>query len=170
MTGRVVCVVPALDAAGSVGDVIRGLRASMPESCIVGIDDGSSDRTAEVLRAACDRTIVHERNRGKGAALRAGLAEALALGADTVITLDADGQHDQLDLAALVDAIAGAVLRRIEEPELALPVAQDVRLEIGECADLSDGKEFLDRLVGGHQSCSGRSSRAISAVIDWRAG
>src|SRR6185436_17381868 len=46
-------------------------------------------------------------------------------------------EHDQLDLAALVDAVPRAVLGRVQESELALPVPQDVRLQIGELADLA---------------------------------
>src|SRR5207247_11023498 len=52
-------------------------------------------------------------------------------------------EHDQLDLAPLVDTIPGAVLRGIEEPELTLPVSQHVRLQVGELAHLADREEFL---------------------------
>src|SRR3982074_1942142 len=47
-------------------------------------------------------------------------------------------QHDELDLAPLVHAIARAVLGGIEEAELTLPIAQHVRLQVGELADLTD--------------------------------
>src|SRR5467141_322328 len=57
-------------------------------------------------------------------------------------------KHDKLDLAPLVHAIARAVLGRIEEAELALPVAQHVRLQVGELADLTDREELLDWLGG----------------------
>src|SRR5258708_6019170 len=73
-------------------------------------------------------------------------------------------QHDQLDLAPLVDAVAGAVLRRVQEPELALPVAQHVRLQVGELADLADREELLDRMRGAHRHCSALSSRSISSA------
>jgi glycosyltransferase involved in cell wall biosynthesis len=151
VTGRVVCVIPALDAAGSVGAVIGALRASMPDARTVGIDDGSSDRTAEVMRASCDRTIVHERNRGKGAALRAGFAEALALGADTIVTLDADGQHDPACAVRLVaaldraDVVVGARRRDAGDMPLrrrmtnALSVAAARRLTGCELADPQSG-------------------------------
>src|SRR5690242_15039021 len=58
-------------------------------------------------------------------------------------------EHDQLDLAPLIHTISGAVLGRIQETELTLPVAQHVRLQVGELADLTDGKELLDGLGGG---------------------
>src|SRR5436190_1712141 len=55
-------------------------------------------------------------------------------------------QHDELDFASLIHTVAGAVFRRIQEPELALPVPEHMRLEIGELAHFADGKELLDRL------------------------
>src|SRR5689334_302852 len=81
-------------------------------------------------------------------------------------------EHDQLDLAPLVYAVPRPVLRRTEKPELALPIAQHVRLETGELTDLADRKEFLDGFrLGGrtHRSCSDRSSRAISSGTAFRA-
>jgi hypothetical protein len=66
---------------------------------------------------------------------------------------------DQLDLATLIDAVAGSILRGIQEAELALPVAKDVRLELRELADLADAEELLHGF-GGHASCSARSSRS----------
>src|SRR5207237_6793378 len=62
--------------------------------------------------------------------------------------------------------VAGAVLGGIEEAELALPVAQHVRLEIGELAHFTDRKELLDRLRRAHRPphCSGLRSRSIRSA------
>jgi glycosyltransferase involved in cell wall biosynthesis len=57
------------------------------------VDDGSSDGTAGAAEAAGATLIRHQRNRGKGAALRTGLERALKLGARVAVTVDADGQH-----------------------------------------------------------------------------
>src|SRR5881397_2502163 len=57
-------------------------------------------------------------------------------------------EHDQLDLATLVHAIARSILGGIQEAELTLPVAQHVRLQVGELADLADREELLDGLGG----------------------
>src|SRR2546422_8126117 len=51
-------------------------------------------------------------------------------------------------------AVARAVLRGVEEPELTLPVAQHVRLEVRQLADLADREEFLHRIRGAHRQCS----------------
>src|SRR5712664_929602 len=83
-------------------------------------------------------------------------------------------EHDQLDLAPLVHAIARAVLGGIEEAELALPVAQYVRLQVGELADFADREELLNwlgRRAAGHRpppSPSALSSRSIRSLTAWR--
>src|SRR5689334_1733599 len=80
-------------------------------------------------------------------------------------------EQDQLDLFTLIDAIAGAILGRIEKAKLALPIAQDVRFEPGELAHLADREEFLNRIgCTAHASCSARSSRAISSCAASFAG
>ena len=108
MMGLVACVIPALNAERSVGSVVRGLRRAVPTAFIIGVDDGSSDGTGSVMRAECDRTVVLATNRGKGAALRAGFADALALDPVAIISLDADGQHDPDCAPSLVSALDDA--------------------------------------------------------------
>lgn len=108
MSTRVACVLPALDAAATLPGVVAGLRSSLPDAIVVGVDDGSRDHTALLMRELCDEVVVHERNRGKGAALRSGFAVAAARGCEAVLTIDADGQHDPARAPALVAALAGA--------------------------------------------------------------
>jgi glycosyltransferase involved in cell wall biosynthesis len=88
---NVLALIPALNAAESIGAVIRDCK--MVNENVVVIDDGSADHTAEVARAAGAQVVTHAVNRGKGAALKSGFAYALEHGYDAVITLDADGQH-----------------------------------------------------------------------------
>src|SRR5436309_14577041 len=76
-------------------------------------------------------------------------------------------EHDQLDLAPLIHTISRAVLGGIQETELTLPVAQYVRLQVGELADLADREELLNGLGGcaAHRpppSPSAFTSRSIS--------
>src|SRR5256885_17227223 len=97
--------------------------------------------------------------------LLAGALDGVLLGVEQVFD-----QHDQLDLAPLVHPVAGAVLGRVQEPELAFPVAQHVRLEIGELTHLADGEELLDRLRRAHRPppspphCSAFTSRSLKSV------
>jgi glycosyltransferase involved in cell wall biosynthesis len=91
MPTRRIAAVPAFQAATTLGAVVAGLREGFDEVWVV--DDGSTDDTARVALASGARLLRHERNRGKGAALRTALAQAAAEGVDALVTVDADGQH-----------------------------------------------------------------------------
>ena len=114
MSADLVCVIPALDAGATLAAVVAGLRLALPRAYVVVVDDGSSDETRAVASAVADEVVGFARNRGKGAALLAGFAAALDIGASAVLTIDADGQHDPslapLLLAGLAhaDVVVGA--------------------------------------------------------------
>jgi hypothetical protein len=101
-------VIPALDAAATVGDVVQATRTVLPHALITVVDDGSGDRTSEIAHAAGAAVLRFERNRGKGAALRAGIAALVAREVAAILTLDADGQHDPAHGPALLAALEGA--------------------------------------------------------------
>jgi glycosyltransferase involved in cell wall biosynthesis len=106
----VVCIVPTFNAASRVGDVVAGLRRSTRGCVIIGVDDGSEDDSATTLRRSCDDVITFAVNRGKGAALQAGMDRALEHGAGTVLTIDADGQHDPAAAPSLIAALGACDL------------------------------------------------------------
>ncbi len=91
MSEKELIIVPAYNAAQTVGDVVRSCREFVNN--IVVINDGSRDETAGAATIAGAEVVTHPTNRGKGAALKTGFAWALERGYDIVITLDADGQH-----------------------------------------------------------------------------
>jgi glycosyltransferase involved in cell wall biosynthesis len=102
MSGRYCVVIPAFDAAKTIGGLIHGVKAQgLP---VVVVDDGSTDRTAELASKQGAIVISHLRNQGKGAALRTGFEYALRSRYDGVITMDGDGQHDPGDIPQLVRA------------------------------------------------------------------
>lgn len=105
MTGKVVVVMPALNAEATLVPVVRGLRKALPESFIIGVNDGSTDGTGALLRSSCDRAIEFPSNRGKGAALRAGFTAAMERECWAVLTIDSDGQHDPAFAPSLLDAL-----------------------------------------------------------------
>lgn len=91
MTEKIAVIIPALNAERTLPRVVVDARAQLEP--VLVIDDGSTDATGDVARAAGATVIRHSVNRGKGAALKTGFAWALENGFDGVITLDADGQH-----------------------------------------------------------------------------
>ncbi|MBX3182747.1 MAG: glycosyltransferase family 2 protein [Polyangiaceae bacterium] len=91
--GQIVFVIPAYQAAASVGGVVRELLRVAPGARVLVVDDGSTDRTSEVARAAGAEVLRHAVNLGKGAALTMGLTAAAQRGARAAVSLDADGQH-----------------------------------------------------------------------------
>ncbi len=94
---RITAILPAYNEEISIGSVI--LRARQHADRVIVIDDGSSDATAEVARLAGAEVICHPENRGKGAALKTGFKAAI--GADVIVTMDADGQHDPAEIPNL---------------------------------------------------------------------
>ena len=101
---RIAVVIPALDAAAHLGEVIERVRRHVPREAIIVVDDGSTDAPATVARDCGVRVVEHGENRGKGAALDTGIREAARAGFAWVVTVDADGQHAADDIPVLVEA------------------------------------------------------------------
>ena len=101
-------VIPAWQAEATVGAVVEGVRRAVPEITVLVVDDGSTDRTSHAARGAGADVIRHEVNRGKGAALQTGFDEAVRRGAERILTLDADGQHDPAYAGPLLRALDGS--------------------------------------------------------------
>jgi len=106
---RLAVVIPALNEVDSVGAVVAAVPRRIPhvrQVEVIVVDDGSIDGTAVVARAAgADHVERHRRPRGLVAAFRTGMDAALASGADLVVHLDGDGQHDPAYIPRLVAPI-----------------------------------------------------------------
>lgn len=97
-------VVRCFNESAVVGDVVRELRATFAH--VVGVDDGSSDGSAEVMAAAGAVVARHAVNLGPGAALQTGLQYALLdPGAQWFLCFDADGQHRVSDAVAMLERV-----------------------------------------------------------------
>ncbi|MHA1834578.1 MAG: glycosyltransferase family 2 protein [Candidatus Baldrarchaeia archaeon] len=100
---RVFCVIPAFNEEKYIYDVAKIAKEFV--DVVVVVDDGSIDKTFS--RAIDSGAVVlrHEENMGKGAALRTGFKYALEHGADIVVTLDGDMQHDPLEIPKFLEKI-----------------------------------------------------------------
>lgn len=97
----IVALIPGYNEAPRIGRVVRAAGEFLP---VIVVDDGSSDETAMAARTAGATVIVQHPNQGKGAALRTGFRRALDDGAEAILTLDADGQHDPAEIPDLLAA------------------------------------------------------------------
>jgi len=108
-------VIPAFQAEVTIGPIVRALGADV-RSPIVVVDDGSTDQTAVRAEEAGALVLRHGRNLGKGAALQTALAWASEHGHETIVSLDADGQHP-----------AAEAIRLMQHPESAGTLLLGVR-------------------------------------------
>lgn len=101
------CVVmPVYNEAPTVAGVLDAVRERFSGPLVV-VDDGSTDDTVALIESHTDVTLVrHGDNRGYGASLSSGFRTALALGAETIITMDCDGQHEPRHITEFCEALA----------------------------------------------------------------
>ncbi|WP_419569488.1 glycosyltransferase family 2 protein [Rheinheimera sp.] len=102
MFGPILIVIPAVDEEATLFDVIRRCYASVDATVLV-VDDGSSDSTSDVAKAAGALVVRHLRQMGAWRAMQTGFVYAASHGFNTVITIDADGQHHPEVLQGLLD-------------------------------------------------------------------
>lgn len=100
---RLCAVIPAYNEATRIAGVIRSVKQFVPD--ILVVIDGSTDETERIARAEGVHVFVHAENCGAGAATMTGIEAARRLGFDTVVTLDADGQHAASDIPRLLEAL-----------------------------------------------------------------
>ncbi|HEY0673924.1 MAG TPA: glycosyltransferase family 2 protein [Longimicrobiales bacterium] len=98
---KIFALIPGYNEAERIRAVIEATRAFLP---VVVIDDGSADETA-VIAAEAGATVLRQvPNQGKGAALKRGFRWTIENGADAVVMLDADGQHDPAEIPKFLHA------------------------------------------------------------------
>ena len=120
-------IIPACNEAGTIQSVVAGIKANLGNQIqLLVVDDGSNDGTARIAEMAGAEILRHSTNRGKGTALRTGIASSTG---DLIITIDADGQDDPRDLPALLEraeegadlVIGSRFIGRLEPGAISLP-------------------------------------------------
>ena len=132
---RTLVVVPALDEEACITDVVVDVRA-FGYDCLV-IDDGSTDRTEALARAAGAEVVRLPINLGVGGALRAGFRYAVQRGYTCVVQVDADGQH--------IAEHIGELLQALDERSLDMVIGS--RFANGGQHDMSRMRRFCIRLL-----------------------
>lgn len=131
---NIAVILPAYNEEVSIGSVV--LLARRYADRVIVVDDGSSDRTAEIAAIAGAEVIVHSPNLGKGMAFKTGFAAAE--GADIIVTMDSDGQHNPADI-----------------PKLVAPILEGV-------ADMVNGSRYLN----GHDTDTPAYRRIGQTILD----
>lgn len=102
-TKRIVVCIPAFNEEGNIGKIVGMVQAQGAE--VIVCDDGSSDSTYSEAVAARAKVVRHPYNKGYGAAIKTLFAAAKESGADVMVTIDSDGQHNPDQIPAVVKPI-----------------------------------------------------------------
>jgi glycosyltransferase involved in cell wall biosynthesis len=146
LAGNTVVVIPACNEAERIGPVLDAVRAVLPGARIVVVDDGSGDATAATARRHGAVVLSHPFNLGYGAALQTGYHYARHHGAERLLQLDADGQHDPASIPDLLRALDDG-------------------------ADLVIGSRYLPGYATPRTSLLRRiGTRLFSAIVTWWTG
>jgi glycosyltransferase involved in cell wall biosynthesis len=154
-------LIAAFNEERHVGPVVKGTARYVSQ--VIVVDDGSTDATAVRAREAGATVLRHERNLGKGCAVRTGLAYVLSRPYSHVLFLDADLQHDPAEIPKLLERAATGngdgdfVLGEREFSKDAMPAARFYSNVIG--------SRILSRFIGADVADSQSGFRLIRADL-----
>ncbi len=95
--------IPAFNEEQSIARII--IEAQKHADTVIVCDDGSTDLTAQIAERLGADVVRHEENCGYGAAIKSLFKRALEFGADVLVTLDGDGQHDASEIPQVIEPI-----------------------------------------------------------------
>lgn len=165
---KVFIVIAAYNEEMVIEDVIDEIQHHNYHNIVV-VDDGSTDFTFDKSKNKGVTTLRHRINRGKGAAVKTGIVAANRLGADVIVTIDGDGQHDPSDIKNLTEPIIR------ENIEVVLGVRRKIKGEMPYIKIIANkiGNLVTFLLYGIHVSDSQSGYRAYSRyaakIIDTKA-
>ncbi|MHB1987070.1 MAG: polyprenol monophosphomannose synthase [Acidimicrobiales bacterium] len=107
---QVLIVLPTYNEAENIREILERVRSALPEACVLVVDDGSPDGTAELAGDTAERlgqiSVMRRQSKsGLGSAYRDGFAWGLERGFDVLVEMDSDFSHDPDDLGSLVGPI-----------------------------------------------------------------
>jgi glycosyltransferase involved in cell wall biosynthesis len=154
-------IIPAFNEAKSLPQVFEAIAKAKLEAEVVVIDDGSTDATAAIAVEFGARVIRHPFNMGYGAAIQTGYMYALAHGADLLVQMDADGQHDPDQIPVMLEPIRNGECDLV----IASRFLEATGYEMGAIRSL--GRKFfetLGRLAGVHVTDPTSGFQAMNAA------
>ena len=102
---KIAVLIPAYNAADTIVELVNRISDYLPQTEIIVVDDGSQDQTYNLSKKTKAVVLKHQRNKGKGEALKTGFNYAIEKGYDHLITLDSDLQHDPAFMQSFVDQV-----------------------------------------------------------------
>lgn len=176
---KIYIIIPAYNEENSISGVIKDLKKHNYHNIII-VDDGSTDNTLKITRQAGAIVVRHPINLGQGAALRTGMDLALELGADIIVTFDADEQHMAKDINKLIKPVISkevdiALGSRFIDNSSNTPWLKKVLLKIGiiliffmygiMLTDTHNGLKAMSRLAAQKISIESRGMEHASEII-----
>src|SRR3954451_11464803 len=129
---RVAVILPCYNEAPAIASVVAGFRAALPQAAIHVFDNASTDRTAEVARAA-GAAVMRVAQRGKGNVVRRMFAD---IEADIYVMADGDGTYDPADAPSLVNALI------TEHVDMVVGTRRGVSLDAGRSGHAFGNRSF----------------------------
>lgn len=156
--------IPAFDEEQTIAKVV--LRARRYADRVLVVDDGSQDDTGAIAEGLGAIVVRHEKNLGKGAALRDCFAWAKQNGVDVLVTMDADGQHDPSLIRKLVEKMGEENADVVIGSRLVRPADMPKYRWLGERAlDNLSGVKIGNRVTDAQSGFRAYSRRAIETLV-----
>lgn len=161
---KVVAAIPAFNEESTIAKVV--VRALEHVGVVVVVDDGSGDDTGVIAERLGAVVVRHGKNLGKGAAIRDCFDYAKRNGADVLVTLDGDGQHDPARIPELVDALQKSEADVVIGSRLARPPDMPKhRWMGGRMLDHATQVKIGDRVVDAQSGFRAYSRKAVEALV-----